>query len=96
MKTVDDYIIVQMGDFMLNAGILGLIRALENYHAVEGRDYIIGENELRLSKDYLETTDLADLYFRAMVDLLGKDSRYQTIIDKKPIVDKLYSEQQRT
>ena len=58
MKTVDDYIIVQMGDFMLNAGILGLIRALENYHAVEGRDYIIGENELRLSKDYLETTDL--------------------------------------
>lgn len=76
------------GSFLINAGICGLIKALEINDAEEDIDYKISDTCLYLSKEYLQNTDLAQFYINAFVDTFKENSRYYEFLStKKSIVE---------
>ncbi|MCI1931545.1 MAG: hypothetical protein LKJ13_07615 [Clostridia bacterium] len=88
---MEEYVKISLGEsFLLNAGIVGLIRALESYNAEENRDYIINENELLIKKEYICSIDLSDLYIQSMISIFGKDSKYESELKKGETEGKLF------
>lgn len=72
------------GDFLKNAGIVGMHYLLEFSMAKENVDYGITDNKqaLWISKDFILEADWTDLYFKTFVEYLGKNTIYQTILEK--------------
>ena len=81
---------ITMGDFLKNAGIVGLKYLLDTAEAEENQDFGISENgqELWLSSEFAERADWTDLYFlqtkiNSILDpLIGR--KRSEILDKRP------------
>lgn len=76
--------IVTMGDFLKNAGIVGMKYMLDFSKAKENIDYGIAKNKqgLWLSREFILNADWTDMYFKAFVNYFGPSTVYQGIIDK--------------
>ncbi len=76
--------IITMGDFLKNAGIVGLRYLLEESDAIEGNDYGITEDKqgIWLCKEYIQKADWTDLYFQAFIIRYGAMTNYQAALDK--------------
>lgn len=83
-----DRIYVPLGDFLKNAGIVGLWYLLENSAAEEEVDYGISDDSqgLWLKLDFVASADWTDLYFQAFVKYYGPISTYQAVLDKIDIL----------
>lgn len=77
-------IYISIGDFLKNAGIVGLKYLLEESDADEDIDYgITGDGqELWIDQDYAVKADWTDMYFNAFVKWYGPYTVYQAILDK--------------
>ena len=78
-------IYIPMGDFLKNAGIVGMYYLLKRDPiAFEGSDYGCTEDnqQLWLDTDFCQETDWTDLYFRGITTYYRSHSVYQTILDK--------------
>ena len=89
---MEDYITIELGSsFLLNAGILGLLKMLYHGNAKQGSDYIIDNQVLKLSKDYILDHDFADIYIKALVDQYKKDTKFFRILSKQSYLEHLQS-----
>ena len=78
-------IYIPMGDFLKNAGIVGMHYILDEIaDASEDLDYGYTEDDqqLWLDTDFCQKTDWTDLYFRGVSTYYRQNSVYQTILDK--------------
>lgn len=75
---------IMSGDFLKNAGIVGMRYILDSAGACKGKDYDITEDEqiLWLEKNFALNTDWTDLYFKTFVKYLGPTTVYQSVLDK--------------
>lgn len=76
--------IITIGDFLKNAGIVGMWYMLEKSSARENVDYGISENqqELWLAKEFAVEADWTDLYFRAFVNYMGPHTVYESVSER--------------
>lgn len=76
--------VVTIGDFLKNAGIVGLWYLLGESEAAEDNDYGIMDNGqgVWISKEYVMNTDWTALYFNAFVKQYGPLTVYQAALDK--------------
>lgn len=74
---------ITTGDFLKNAGIVGMKYMLDLSEAEENKDYGISEDEqnLWLDKQFAEHVDWTDLAFRAFVKNFGPSSTFQRVLD---------------
>lgn len=75
----ENYLILEMNGFIMNAGILGFLRLLERAGASKGKDYDYNEYQLKIKKDYLRNSDLAQAYIDTANDLFYKNTHYYQI-----------------
>ena len=86
----EDYMEISLNTFSLNAGVVGLIRMLELDSAVKGagNDYFYEDSTLYISIEYFKRVIWEYLFVKCAVKLFGKDTVYQTIMDKiEQIID---------
>lgn len=62
-----DYIEILSGDFLKNAGIVGLVYLLKENKAKLDDDYIFSGNKLLVKEEYFKNIDFTNLYFHCMV-----------------------------
>lgn len=89
----NDYIRLKINcSFLLSAGIVGFIRFLKSEFADadEGIDYVMKPQELWVSKDYLENTDVPEMYVNAAVEFLGEETKFSGIMAQKSELDKFF------
>lgn len=79
-----DRIYVPLGDFLKNAGIVGLWYLLEESDAETDVDYGISDDKqsVWLKTDFVANADWTTLYFQAYVKCYGSYTVYQTVLDK--------------
>lgn len=72
------------GDFLKNAGIVGLKYLLDMSNARETVDFGIAEDgqALWLSREFAIEADWTDLYFKTFVKWLGPSTVYKAVLDK--------------
>lgn len=88
---MEEYIKIELGSsFLLNAGICGFLKLLDYSKAQEDRDYRINGQILYVSKEYLLTENLADLYIKSMVNRFKEKTRFNEIMKKRHILEYLY------
>lgn len=75
---------ITTGDFLKNAGIVGMWYMLEMSTARKNTDYGISENEqeLWIAKDFAIEADWTDMYFKAFVAGLGPFTVYESVLEK--------------
>lgn len=86
---------ISTGDFLKNAGIVGLKYLLDNSDADEEIHYGITDDRqsLWIDSEYIENADWTQLYFDAFVKKYGSSTVYQAVLDKiDNILDKLENE----
>ena len=73
-----------IGDFLKNAGLVGLKYLLDASDAEEEIDYGITEDKqgLWLDRQFAVNADWTDMYFKAFVKRYGELTNYQVILDK--------------
>ena len=73
-----------IGDFLKNAGLVGLKYLLDASDAEEEIDYGITEDKqgLWLDRQFVVNADWTDMYFKAFVKRYGELTNYQVILDK--------------
>ena len=73
-----------IGDFLKNAGLVGLKYLLDASDAEEEIDYGITEDKqgLWLERQFAVNADWTDMYFKAFVKRYGELTNYQVILDK--------------
>lgn len=73
-----------MGDFLKNAGIVGLKYLLDLSEADENIDYGISEDEqsLWIDKEFAQNADWTDMYFKALIEYYEPYTAYATVIQK--------------
>lgn len=79
-----DRIYVSVGDFLKNAGIVGLKYLLDESEADEEIDYGITEDlqAVWLERGFASTADWTDMYFKAFIKNYGSDTAYKAVLDK--------------
>ncbi len=80
------------GDFLKNAGLVGMKYMLDLSEAQENVDYGINENKqaLWICSEFASEADWTDMYFKAFVHYLGPATVYQTVLEKIQInLDKM-------
>ena len=94
-----DKIVITMGDFLKNAGIVGLNYLLDRSNAREDLDYGITSDDtgseqcLWLSREFAVSADWTDLYFKAFIEYYGSGTAYQAILERMDkLLDMLESE----
>lgn len=93
-----DYLKVTLNGFLLNAGVVGLLRLFEYANeydelgCVENKDYIIDNQDLYISKNFILKHNLADLYVRSIVYYLGEDTKFTRVMSKQDAVNRLFEE----
>ncbi|TQS82383.1 hypothetical protein A3206_01625 [Candidatus Methanomassiliicoccus intestinalis] len=91
-----DYLKVTLNGFLLNAGVVGLLRLFEyaeeydELGCVKDEDYIIDNQDLYISKKFILTHNLADLYVKSIVYYLGEDTKFIRVMSKQDAVNKLF------
>lgn len=86
---------ITTGDFLKNAGIVGMWYMLEISAAREDIDYGISEDEqtLWIAKDFAIEADWTDMYFKAFVAGLGSFTVYEGVLEKiQSCIQKIESE----
>lgn len=75
---------ITSGDFLKNAGIVGMKYMLDLSDARENDDYGIAENDqsLWIKSEFALNADWTDLYFKAYVKSFGPSTVYQSVLDK--------------
>lgn len=75
---------ITLGDFLKNAGIVGLKYMLEISGARENLDYGIAENNqgIWLDHEFAINADWTSLYFNAFVKCFGPSTAYQGVMDR--------------
>lgn len=83
-----DRIFVSVGDFLKNAGIVGLKYLLDESEAEEDIDYGITDDSqaIWLEREFVANADWTDMYFRAFVKCYGSDTAYRAVLDKIDII----------
>lgn len=83
-----DKIYVPLGDFLKNAGIVGLNYLLEEADVKQNIDYGFSddEQEMWLKTDFVVNTDWTSLYFEMFVKCYGSSTVYQKVLDKIDVV----------
>lgn len=83
-----------LGDFLKNAGMVGLRYLLEESEAVNGDDYGTTDDgqSIWLSGEYVINADWTDLYFKAFVKRYRSLTVYQAALDK---IEKILKEAER-
>ena len=73
-----------IGDFLKNAGLVGLKYLLDASDAEEEIDYGITEDKqgLWLERQFVVNADWTDMYFKAFVKRYGELTNYQLVLDK--------------
>ncbi len=73
-----------IGDFLKNAGLVGLKYMLDASDAEEEIDYGITEDKqgLWLDRQFAVNADWTDMYFKAFVKRYGELTNYQVVLDK--------------
>ena len=73
-----------IGDFLKNAGLVGLKYLLDASDAEEEIDYGIAEDKqgLWLDRQFVVNADWTDMYFKAFVKRYGELTNYQLVLDK--------------
>lgn len=79
-----DKIYVSIGDFLKNAGIVGLKYLLDESEADEQIDYGIADDAqtIWIDRGFAETADWTDMYFKAFVKYYGSETVYRAALDK--------------
>lgn len=77
-----DRIEITLGDFLKNAGIVGMKYLLEHSDAREGEHYGIEPQYLWISQNYALSANWTDMYFKAFVHYMGPTTVYQTALKK--------------
>lgn len=80
-----DRIVINLGDFLKNAGIVGLNYILEDVICAEkDKDYgyTPDRQAIWLSRDFALDCDWTDVYFKAFTKYYRKHSVYQSVIDE--------------
>ena len=83
------------GDFLKNAGIVGMKYILDCAKAQEGVDFGISEDgqEMWLNYEFIQNADWTSLYFRACVQNFGRFTVYQGVMEKiKCCIGKIQNE----
>lgn len=77
-------VIITLGDFLKNAGIVGMKYLLDVAGAEENSDYgiTLDKQGLWLDKDFALSADWTDLYFKACIECFGKNTSYQGILER--------------
>lgn len=80
--------IITLGDFLKNAGIVGMEYILRLSGAQKNRDYGTTEDGqgLWIEQDFAINADWTTLYFNAFIDYFGPSTVYQCVIDRIQIV----------
>lgn len=75
---------ITKGDFLKNAGIVGMYNMFHVLNAREGEDFWIDEEEqvLCISREFALNADWTDMYFKAFVEIYGPMCTYQEIINR--------------
>lgn len=78
-----DRMIVPLGDFLKNAGVVGL-RYLLDESGVDEENYGITEDGqgIWLRREFVASADWTDMYFKSFVGKYGASTVYQTVLDK--------------
>ena len=85
---------ITKGDFLKNAGIVGMYHMFHVLKARKGEDFWIDEEEqvLCISREFALNADWTDMYFKAFVEIYGSMCTYQEIINRiekcKGIIEK--------
>ena len=76
--------VITMGDFLKNAGIVGMKYLLETAGARRDVDYGITEDAqgLWLNRKFAEDAKWTDMAFKAFVECFGSSTVYQGVIDR--------------
>ena len=79
-----DRVIITLGDFLKNAGIVGMKYLLDISEAEEDSDYGITPDEqgIWLDRNFALQADWTDLYFNTCVKYFGKNTVYQGVLDR--------------
>lgn len=89
---------ITTGDFLKNAGIVGMKYMLDLSEAQEDKDYGIAEDRqaLWIRSEFAVAADWTDMYFKAFVEYLGLSTVYQTTLEKmQAILDKIQNNKWR-
>lgn len=75
---------ITSGDFLKNAGIVGMKYMLDMSEASENIDYGVSEDDhsLWLDSGFAAEADWTDLYFRAFIKYFGPSTVYQGVLDR--------------
>jgi len=79
-----DRIYIFMGDFLKNAGIVGLKYLLDESDVDEEIDYGITDDQqaIWLKREFVANADWTDMYFKAFVKYYSSTTVYQAVLDK--------------
>lgn len=75
----ENCLILETNGFVMNAGILGFLRLLEQIGATKGVDYDYNDYQLKIKKDYLLSLDLAQAYIETGNHLFYDTTHYAKI-----------------
>ena len=75
----EDATILELNGFIMNAGIVGFVKMLEQINAKKETDYEFNEHELLISNAFLKQTDWAQAYIDTTIDVFYSDSVYPQI-----------------
>lgn len=73
---------IGMGDFLKNAGLVGMQYMLEKAGARNDRDYGIEDQGIWLRPEFALEADWTDMYFKAFIEYFGPNTVYQAVLDK--------------
>lgn len=70
-----NWIKFELNGFMINAGILGLVRILHHLKAEKGKDYLFDEDVLMVRADYFKEADFANAFLDVSNEIYYKSSQ---------------------
>lgn len=77
-----DRIYVTIGDFLKNAGIVGLNYLLDKSEAKLNVDFGLTKQSIWLKREFVATADWTDMYFKAFIKCYGSETVYSAVLDK--------------
>ena len=79
-----DRFVITMGDFLKNAGIVGLQYMLDTAEAQKKRDYGYTEDgqAFWINAEYALQADWTGMYFQAFIKYFGPSTTYQGVLER--------------
>ena len=94
---MNDFIEIQLGDtFLINAGIVGLMKFLE-HNSYKFEKYYSVENQcLRVNKAFFSENDIASYYIKTITEIYKGQTWFGRVLSQKSEVCKLAALQEPT